>query len=353
MSATLSAPMRAFAEDATLLAVAGLGGLGLHLAGVPAGWLTGAMIIVAIVALRRPWTGPSGLTINAGMVLSGALLGASATQEAIAAAARYPGSLGLLFVSIFVTILLTGAFLMRVGGWSRLDALLASAPGALSAVMVVARESGGSVAQVAVIQFFRLFVLVAAIPSVLVMAGIGGGNTGGFSVTDPSWHDAAIMIAAGIAAGLAFARLGLVAPYILGSTMASMVLHATGLVHGALPQPLAILAFVIIGGMVGTRLGGLDRTALGRLLPLAIGAFLVSVGVAALLAWPAAIIAKVSYEAAFIAFAPGGLEAMAMLALLLDLDPLYVGVHHLARFMAVGFLLPVVVKLSMPPASRS
>ncbi|MCU0884129.1 MAG: AbrB family transcriptional regulator [Beijerinckiaceae bacterium] len=352
MPSDRSAPVRAIAEDAGLLAVAGLGGLALHLAGVPAGWLTGAMLVVALVALRRPWKGPSNLTINAGMVLSGALLGASATPEAVAAAARYPGSLGLLLASLLATVLLTGAFLMRFGRWSRLDALLASAPGALSAVMVMARESGSNLAQVAVIQFFRLFVLVAAIPGALVAAGIGSSGAGGFVLAEPSWHDAGIMVLTGVGAGLAFARLGVVAPYILGSTVASMLLHATGLVHGALPQPLAVLAFLIIGGMIGTRLGGLDRQALSRLLPLAIGAFFVSVGIAALLAWPAAQIAKVSYGAAFIAFAPGGLEAMTMLALLLGLDPLYVGVHHLARFMAVGFLLPVFVRLVLPPANR-
>jgi uncharacterized membrane protein AbrB (regulator of aidB expression) len=44
-----------------------------------------------------------------------------------------------------------------------------------------------------------------------------------------------------------------------------------------------------------------------------------------------------------VAFAPGGLEAMMVLALILGLDPLYVGIHHLARFLGIGLALPLVV----------
>ena len=49
------------------------------------------------------------------------------------------------------------------------------------------------------------------------------------------------------------------------------------------------------------------------------------------------------------------LEAMALLAVALGLDPLYVGSHHVVRFMAVGFLLPLAaaVALRMPDRGRA
>ncbi len=342
----LPAGMSSFAEDAALLAAAASGGFVLHVLGVPAGWLTGAMLLVALVALVRPWRGPSDGLVNVGMVLSGALIGAAATPEAVEAASRYPGSIAILVCSLVMTVVVTGAFLVWAGRWSWLDALLASAPGALSAVMVIAREATEGLPRVAVIQFFRLFVLVAAIPSVLVLSGPGAAVALP-APSPPSWPNSAILIAAGFLAGAALRKFGIVAPFVLGSTIASAVLHASGLVHGTLVLPLAILAFIILGGMIGARLGGLDRGALVRLMPLALGAFITSVVVAALFAWPAASIAKVSYGTAFVAFAPGGLEAMALLAVVLGFDPLYVGAHHLVRFMAVGFLLPVAVKWVM------
>ena len=42
-----------------------------------------------------------------------------------------------------------------------------------------------------------------------------------------------------------------------------------------------------------------------------------------------------------LAFAPGGLEAMTIMAFALDLDPAYVGAHHLIRFLGLGLLLPL------------
>lgn len=342
-SAAKNVVLKRAGEDAVLILTAAMGGLVLQLAGVPAGWLTGAMLLVALVSLRRPWTGPSSMVIQIGMLLSGIIIGSAATPEALQAAARYPGSIALLFVSMVTTVAVTGAVLVVVGKWNRLDALLASAPGALSAVMAIAQDTAADIPKIAIIQFFRLFVLVAAIPSLLVIIGAGS-PSGIVRPLQPSWPDTWLMLISGLALGFAFWRLGIVAPMILGSTLSSMLLHAFDLVHGALPLPLSILAFVILGGMVGARLGGLDRASLGRLLPLAILAFVGSVAVSALFAWPAAHLAGVSYGAAFVAFAPGGLEAMAILAIMLGFDPLYVGAHHLLRFLAVGLLLPFAVR---------
>jgi uncharacterized membrane protein AbrB (regulator of aidB expression) len=72
-------------------------------------------------------------------------------------------------------------------------------------------------------------------------------------------------------------------------------------------------------------------------------------------AWPAAWLAGVPYASAMAAFAPGGLEAMAMLAFAMGLDPLYVGAHHLARFMLLGLSMPFVVgwiKPEKPPPEK-
>jgi uncharacterized membrane protein AbrB (regulator of aidB expression) len=38
-----------------------------------------------------------------------------------------------------------------------------------------------------------------------------------------------------------------------------------------------------------------------------------------------------------VAFAPGAQDTMMVLALALHLDPIYVGAHHLARFLVVSF----------------
>jgi hypothetical protein len=53
---------------------------------------------------------------------------------------------------------------------------------------------------------------------------------------------------------------------------------------------------------------------------------------------------NVSFAEALIAFAPGGLEAMTLMAFALRLDPLFVGAHHLARFFIISLALPLVAR---------
>jgi uncharacterized protein len=212
-------------------------------------------------------------------------------------------------------------------------------------VLAIAVERNADMPRIAIVQVFRLFILVAALPGVLVASGLGAGGSavGPLVTADPL--DMAVMLGAGLGLGLLLQRLGMTAPLIVGSTLASALLHGFGLVHGTLPNAVAIVAFVLLGAMVAGRISTLDAHAFRRAMPAALGAFLVSMAVASLFAWPAAFLAGVPYATALVAFAPCGLEAMAMLAFALGLDPLYVGAHHLVRFIAIGLILPAYIGL--------
>lgn len=350
--ATKVSPLVAWREDALLIGIAAAGGAGFAALGVPAGWLSGSMILVLLAnslrrlkPLRAPW-------FDLTMLLSGTLIGSAATPEAVRATARYPGSIGLLLVALVVIMAVTGWYLRRRGGWSEPDATLASAPGALSAVLAIAVDRNADIPRIAIVQVFRLFVLVAAMPGVLVLSGLGGMTAGRGVVIVASPFDTALLLGCGLAAGLVFQRLRMTAPIIFGATLASALLHGTDVVHGGLPGEAAIFAFVLLGAMVAGRIATVDGPSLRKILPMALGAFVVSMLIAALFAWPAAWLAGVPYATALVAFAPGGLEAMAMLAFALGLDPLYVGAHHLVRFIAIGLILPPFIGL-MAGGNRS
>ncbi len=60
---------------------------------------------------------------------------------------------------------------------------------------------------------------------------------------------------------------------------------------------------------------------------------------------PVAQILGIPFGQVFVAFAPGGVEAMAAMALALGYDPAYVATHHLFRIILLFFLLPVGVKI--------
>ena len=90
----------------------------------------------------------------------------------------------------------------------------------------------------------------------------------------------------------------------------------------------------VIAGLTAFDIAVLAVVGLSALLALARGAVREVLG---LVTWIGAVMA------AIVAFAPGGLEAMTVLALILSLDPLYVGIHHLVRFLGIGLVLPFVV----------
>jgi uncharacterized protein len=326
-----------------IVGISGLGGWACSLAGIPAPWLTGAMLASAVCVSALRWRGPSRPVADTAMLLCGLLLGSTATPEALQAAARYPGSLGMMVLAVIGIMVVTGGYLVQFARWPRMDALLAAAPGALSAVMAIAYERHIPLSRIAIIQLFRLFALVALLPSLVVYSGIAPADLRAPTAKIVSAGGLMVLGAAGIATAMLFERLRMTAPVILGATLASAVLHGGGWVEGTLPPEVAILGFVLLGSAMGGRFGAVTPGGLVSAMPVAFIAFATSMAVAMGLAWPAAWLAGVPYATAVVAFAPGGLEAMAVLAFALGLDPLYVGAHHLLRFFVVGFGLPLLI----------
>lgn len=334
------------------LAIAALGGAAFWLLGIPAAWISGSMLAVAVVGMLRPLRELRQAWFDSTMILSGVLIGSAATPEALQAVARYPGSLLVLCLGMAAVILATGAYLRYVARWSWIDAVLAATPGALSAVISVAQSKGADLGRIAVVQLFRLLMLIVLLPSLMQLSGSGGTGVAAPVALVAGLGDTALLLACGLVTGLLFERLNVTAPMILGATFSSAVLHGSGGVSGTLPAEITIVALVFLGAIMGGRVSTLKRREIALLFPLAIGGFAVSMVVAFAFAWPAAWMAGVPYATAMAAFAPGGLEAMAMLAFSLGLDPLYVGAHHLTRFMLLGLVMPFVVARLVPSKAQ-
>lgn len=339
------------AHGAQILAAA-LGGLAFSALGVPAAWLSGSVLgVVAWRALGfgRPMPRP---LAEAAMLISGTTMGASITPEAIAATMRYPASLAMLAVGAVAITSGSMLWLTRVSGWKREDALLASAPGALSTVLAIAADRNAAVASIAVVQAFRLLVLIMVLPSAVVFIAGHGRKLLGQGQVIASAPALGLALAGGLALGVVFERLRLAAPILLGATVVSTGLHAGALAPGVMPPTIATAGLVLMGLFVAERFRNLDPGILRRTIPAAAGSFLVSLAIAAAFSGLASVLTRVGLADALVAFAPGGLEAMMMLSLALGLDPLYVGIHHFARFFGIGIALPMAFAWLAGPSAR-
>lgn len=273
-------------------------------------------------------------------------MGAGATPAALEAMARYPGSIGLLALGITCITWASSMWLIKFGGWKRDDALLASLPGAMSAVIATAVDRKADVKAIVLVQLFRLGVLIIILPSLIVFLGDSPVSTffvgEGFPVVDVRGF--AAMIFGGWLLGLVYKRLRMAAPILLGGMTISTVLHATEFTHGVVPPHIATFGLVLIGVFTGERFRGVTVQMAKRILPVATGTLGVGFILTFGFAYGAAKLAHVGLADAIVAFAPGGLEAMMALAFILGLDPIYVGIHHIARFLGLGFSLPVLIK---------
>ena len=111
------------------------------------------------------------------------------------------------------------------------------------------------------------------------------------------------------------------------------------------PVPVAIFSFIVMGAMIGTRLGGADVKSLARLGLVGVGALMVGTAVGCLFAFAVAWALSLRLADVVMAYAPGAIEAMTIIAFALHLDPVFVGVHHLARFTFMSMVLPAAVGL--------
>jgi uncharacterized membrane protein AbrB (regulator of aidB expression) len=95
-----------------------------------------------------------------------------------------------------------------------------------------------------------------------------------------------------------------------------------------------------------------NRGAMLQLLPASLGAFVIGLGLsggAALVAWQTL---GIGFGKIALAYAPGALEALTVLAYQFNLDPAYVAAHHVVRFVCIALLVPVLARRMLVSAVK-
>ena len=319
--------------------VIGFAGGGLFaLLSLPAPWLAGSMIAAsAAIALRVQLHVPD-LARLAAFVVLGVQIGTTVTWDTVAGAVRWPISMAMLAVTVVLVTAGTYLFYRRIRQWNAADAFFASLPGALNLVVALAQSANADMRRVIMAQSIRLFFLVAALP--LILEFLAPARPGLPDAATGAWWEILIVLAAGTAAAFVLEKLKVPAGLFVGSIGASAMLYLAGVAHGVLPPPLLMLANVVMGVAMASRFQGFTLAELRRCLADGLSGFLVALIIAAGGAFATGWLANIPYALTLIAFAPGGLDAMTIMALALNLDPAYVGAHQIIRYLALCFVLP-------------
>ena len=337
LQSRLPAPRSLLVYVRTFLIALGGGWLA-NAAGLPAGWLSGAMVAVTISVFTPIEVRVPPRILDLLLILLGVILGSGVTPEIVDKVWLWPLSLAGLLVSVVAVTFAVQTFLVRVAGWDRRTAFFAALPGALSYAVALATINGADVRRVAVGQSVRLFLLVALIPMLVARIEPISSEPVVRSVAEPVTLVA--LIVASLAGSLVFVYLRLPAAFLSGALLVSGAAHGTGLIDGGFPDWLLVATYVALGAMIGCRFLGTSLAFLSRTAAASVGAFLIALVVAGAIAALVASLVDAPLAQILVAFAPGGLDAMTALALALHLDTAFVAVHQLVRFIAIAVLAP-------------
>ncbi|HEY8333177.1 MAG TPA: AbrB family transcriptional regulator [Tardiphaga sp.] len=327
------------------LAAGAAGGALFYLAELPGGLISGAMIAVAALGIcGRPVGLPQPMAHVILMTL-GMSLGSMVSPTMVKNLSAYPLTIGLLALATFCSTFGSSHYLQRFHGWDRTSALLAGSPGALSQIVMLATERKADVAGIAVVQIFRVIILTGAVPLLLAATGMMGHGPLP-SRGEPATALALVeLVAAAVAVSLLMRWINFPASWMFGAMAASSVLHGAGWVEGTLPQWAYVTALVGIGTLIGSRFGKIrPRTILSHV-SAAMGSFAVAIAISAVFVIAIILTTQVKPADVVVAFAPGAMDAMLALALTLHIDPVFVGAHHLSRFIYVSIATPGIVHL--------
>jgi hypothetical protein len=332
-------PRREWLGVAETLTIAAAGGIAFSLIGVPAGLVSGSILAVACAALAgRPVKVPLPLA-RVCFVLVGMLLGAVVTPATLRGVATWPLSIALLTLSTVATMVATTTYLRLAHRWDMLSALLGASPGSMAQVIVLAADFRADLRGIAIVQTMRVLVVAIGLPSGLAMFGLAAGGV--IMVPGPplmtSLPELALIAAVSTVTAVVMAKVRVPGGILFGAMAGSALLHGTGLVHAVLPWWLGASAVVILGAVVGARFANSTPRMLLDYVWAALGSSAVAIAVASFFVLVVTRYLPFRPADVAVAFAPGAQDTMMVLALALRLDPVYVGAHHLARFLIVTF----------------
>ena len=245
----------------------------------------------------------------------------------------------LATVSVIAASAGLGWLLMRRRILPGTTAVWGLAPGAASAMVVMAGDFGADVRLVAFMQYLRvalvtaLAALVARLWDTHSHAALAAVEIPWFAVVSPRNLLATLAIAL---AGSGLARwLRIAAGPILAPLVVCTALQGMGLLTIELPPALLALAYAVIGWSIGLRFTRGILLHAYRALPQVFAAILVLIGVGVAIAVGLAHFAGFDPLTAYLATSPGGADSVAVIAATSAVDAGFVMAMQVARFVMV------------------
>lgn len=311
--------------------------------GMPLPWMLGPMIGNTVAAIAgAPIRGPVRIRPIVIPVI-GVMLGSSVTADLFADLGPWVATFVALPLVLGATAGVSFFVYRKLGKYDPVTAYYAAMPGGLNEMMILGDEAGGDGKKIALAHASRVLLVIFCVVTFFWLAlGISSKGTAHWiGLGEPSLRDYVILGACAVVGVWLGKLMKLPAAPVLGPMALSGAAHLIGWVTVAPPSLLVIIAQMVMGTVIGSRFVGTSLSEIGKDLGLGLISAVVMLIVAAVFA-EAMMLTGMPLAQAFLAFAPGGLTEMSLLALSMDQDPAYVSTIHLIRISLVIAAAPLV-----------
>ena len=340
----------------TALAIGAVGGALFAHWQLPLPWMIGALVATTAAAigdgLLRPHSARAALRVPAGLrqamlVVIGIMLGAAFDPAAAGTLQAWAASLLGLALYVPLSLLVGYLYLRRTVGFDPVTAYFTAAPGGLVEMTTVGAAAGGDERRISLAHSIRIMAVVMTLPFWLQMAwGYEPALRASLDSARPALSALDALLLAACVLGVPVARrLRLPAAQLTGPMLLSALIHVAGLTAGAPPAGLVALAQVIIGSAIGARFAGVRPSFVLRIAAAALGLTALLCAVAVPFVVGLARLTGLDPLILLLAYAPGGVAEMSLVALAMDVDPSFVATHHVVRIGLVVLFVPLAFRL--------
>ena len=331
---------------AITLLFAAMGAMVFMLLGVPLPWLLGSLTAVLVAAgLGWPHSPPAWLKPVA-LALLGVHVGTAIDAELLAEARRWPLTLAGMLLLVAVTTFINTWYFERRAGLDRRTAMFAAVPGAQSVVLLTCDEYGADRRQVLLGQISRIVAVIYLVPLLLTQfiprdpEPANAAWAPGLDGAMPEPTALAITLLAGVTSWWLARRLRLPLPVLVGPILGVGVIQLLQLPVIDMPPGTLLVVQFCLGTSLGAYFVGISLRETRVMLGHGLVAMLMTLMLAVAMTLLMTLVTHHDTAALFLAFVPGGLSEVVLLAASLDVDPAFVVFHHLFRFIAIASLLP-------------
>lgn len=325
-----------------------IGGLIFAIIKLPLPWMLGAMVFVTIAAVSGVPVFLPFMLRQSMVVFIGVLLGSQFTPELFDQISSWLISvIAMLFYGIIVMFLVL-SYLKKFGNYDPITAYFSAAPGGLNDMTIIGGEMGGDDRIIALTQASRVLLVVMTIPFLFRIFGGYEAPAGllpegqGFDLPFREWCIIGVCVTLG---PFIAKKLRLPAAFLLGSLILTAIAHIAGWSSSSPPIGLVAAAQIILGTAIGCRFTGTDYGEIIRVIKISVGSAVILMSTAVGAGLLLSEVTGLPWYLITLAYAPGGLAEMSLIAFGIGQNVPFVATHHLCRIGMVILLAPLAFKL--------